>query len=127
MGKSSFQLHFDGSNLHVFDDATNLIRSFLATSGRRGSTFEHQDIKDYGPIPEGRYTLDPKSFSEGGILRNLTGDWGKWRAPLEPFPGTNTYGRSGFFIHGGDSPGSAGCIDIGHADTELHDLLKDHE
>jgi hypothetical protein len=26
--------------------------------------------------------------------------------------GTQTYGRSGFCIHGGDSPGSAGCIDL---------------
>lgn len=27
--------------------------------------------------------------------------------------GTNTLGRSGFFLHGGTIPGSAGCIDIG--------------
>ena len=25
---------------------------------------------------------------------------------------TNTYGRSGFSVHGGVEPGSAGCIDL---------------
>ncbi|HEY6138895.1 MAG TPA: hypothetical protein VI670_14135 [Thermoanaerobaculia bacterium] len=27
-------------------------------------------------------------------------------------PGTNTYGRGGFFLYGGAVPGSAGCIDM---------------
>jgi hypothetical protein len=31
---------------------------------------------------------------------------------LNPLPGTDTRGRSGFSIHGGAKPGSAGCIDL---------------
>jgi hypothetical protein len=31
---------------------------------------------------------------------------------LEPANDTTTYNRSGFSIHGGDTPGSAGCIDL---------------
>ncbi|OJT23973.1 hypothetical protein BO221_16965 [Archangium sp. Cb G35] len=38
--------------------------------------------------------------------------WGKHRIWLKPKSGTKTYGRSGFSIHGGDNPGSAGCIDL---------------
>ena len=43
--------------------------------------------------------------------------WGNFRAPLQPYPSTNTYGltsekRGGFYIHGGAIPGSHGCIDL---------------
>ena len=40
-------------------------------------------------------------------------------------PGTQTYGRGGFFIHGGTHPGSAGCIHVTGPDgmeTFLADL-----
>lgn len=60
----------------------------------------------------------------GDVARNTTGDWGDWRITLSPLSTTDTMGRSGFFIHGGSTPGSAGCIDIGGGlsgdnDTEL--------
>lgn len=64
-----------------------------------------QSIHDVGPIPVGQYLIgtffdDP---TKGPIVAHLT-----------PLPGTNTYGRTGFMIHG-DSilhPGTAslGCI-----------------
>jgi hypothetical protein len=38
--------------------------------------------------------------------------WGNYRAPIYPLPGTNTYGRGGFYVHGGTFPGSHGCIDL---------------
>ena len=38
--------------------------------------------------------------------------------------GTNTHGRSGFFLHGGRIPGSAGCIDVGSGEFTLFPLLK---
>ncbi len=51
-------------------------------------------------------------------------DWGEYRVPAHPNEGTNTLGRSGFFIHGGKTPGSAGCIDVGDADKEFFPRLK---
>jgi len=54
-----------------------------------------QDKKDKGPIPKGKWKI--------GIPIN------KW-APLTPEPGTNTYGRSGFYIHGWGE--RRGCIAI---------------
>ena len=36
---------------------------------------------------------------------------------------TNTYGRSGFSIHGGWSKGSAGCIDIPWQTNKLNDFM----
>jgi hypothetical protein len=92
--------------------------------------------KNKGPLPPGDYTADINQLSNpgplGDLFRNMLGDWGDWRVPITPNQGTNTLGRSGFFLHGGSSPGSAGCIDIGggifgdtNTDRLLNDLLLD--
>jgi len=36
------------------------------------------------------------------------------------------YNRSGFFLHGGDRPGSAGCIDVGQNDVKLFPEIIKH-
>jgi hypothetical protein len=43
---------------------------------------------------------------------------------MHPDNKTNMYGRSGFFFHGGEKPGSAGCVDVGCNDEELFPLMK---
>jgi len=43
---------------------------------------------------------------------------------LHPEPGTETYRRGGFFIHGGGRWGSKGCIDLENGDSQLHHLFK---
>jgi len=50
-------------------------------------------------------------------------DWGHARVPLHPLSPTNTYGRDGFFLHGGIFKGSAGCVDVGSNDTKLLNAL----
>jgi hypothetical protein len=108
---------------------------FPATSGRPNCGCD-ETSKDNGPIPRGDYTINPNDLSNPpwykDIPRNTRGDWGDWRVPMIPNPGTNTYGRSGFFMHGGALPGSAGCIDIGGGlfgnsttDQLLNDILND--
>lgn len=110
--------------------------SIIATSGR-GSDMNRPECeckKNTGPIPRGNYMAfmwnlsNPGAF--GDLLRNMRGDWGDWRVPLTPIGGTST--RSGFFLHGGSNPGSAGCIDAGggiwgdaNTDRLLNDLLQD--
>jgi RHS repeat-associated protein len=76
--------------------------------------------KGIGPIPPGDYQIDAQNMSDPSlpwdILRTGGGfgaDWGDWRIRIDPLPGTNTFGRDGFYLHGGRLPGSAGCIDIG--------------
>lgn len=39
--------------------------------------------------------------------------WGTHMVKLKPSGNNKTYGRKNFYIHGGDYPGSAGCIDLG--------------
>ena len=87
--------------------------------------------RNEGPIPIGTYYIVPSELSDpsvpGDFTRRTQGDWGDWRVRLHPSRSTNTFGRDGFFIHGGDTPGSAGCIDIGGGlfGNNLTDSLRD--
>jgi uncharacterized protein RhaS with RHS repeats len=89
-----------------------------------------------GPIPPGGYSINVFELSHPGIIRGIArqfrGDWGDWRVPIKPLSPTQTYGRNGFYLHGGIFPGSAGCIDFGggifgneYTDRVLDDLLND--
>jgi hypothetical protein len=50
--------------------------------------------------------------------------WGAVRAPLTAEDGTNTFGRGGFFLHGGKYPGSQGCIDVTSYDLMLFSYIQ---
>lgn len=121
----------------LFDGATLVWRSasadridrtaWSAVSGRPGyQTKEHQNLVDKGPLPEGCWHVKQSRYQKmqrtalevlknefgGGKWPGGASSWGHHRVWLEPATGTNTLGRSGFSIHGGDTPGSAGCIDL---------------
>ncbi|REL27046.1 DUF2778 domain-containing protein [Thalassotalea euphylliae] len=95
--------------------------TYPATSGRgecrNNNSKSCQKAEWQGPIPVGNYIIRSSDLSDPGIIgdlaRNTRGDWGDWRVRLIPATGTQTYGRKGFFLHGGSKSGSAGCIDIG--------------
>ena len=108
--------------LQYYDNNGNSVGTYPYTTGRPGVT--DPTISGQGPIPLGTYTADPQPISEGGFLRNFLGDWGKYRVPLKADDGTQTFGRDGFFLHGGKKPGSAGCIDVGGNDTDLFGHLR---
>ena len=66
--------------------------------------------------PRRRYWLDPSQLVDLRerwlySIRYETA-WGTHRITIHPFDSTHTFGRGGFFIHGGTSAGSAGCIDL---------------
>jgi hypothetical protein len=110
-------LTFDGSTL-----ATSSGRTWPAVSGRpdASGTFDYsparQRLRDAGPIPAGTYWLDPDqlvNLSERWLYSwRFEGAWGTHRITIHPFDSTRAFGRGGFFIHGGSSAGSAGCIDL---------------
>jgi hypothetical protein len=107
--------------------------------------------KDAGPTPPGKYTVGPIQSRQGdtetvGVIsalwKKLTGKfdntpvekqgfysnsdyskvgWGNYRATITPQSGTDTHGRSSFYIHGGALPGSHGCIDL---TDEMGDFAK---
>lgn len=97
-------------------------------SGRSGyQTKEFQKEKAQGPLPEGEWIVSQGEYQkmpERNVFEQFVNEvgrgawpggessWGKHRIWLKPKPGTHTYGRSGFSIHGGDTAGSAGCVDL---------------
>jgi len=129
-GATAVTLSFDGEYLWMYGlkflesprscSVLNGPLKYPAVSGAplRGKfvySVERQTQKNAGPIPEGRYWITPSEIWQAGIINWLIGmetGWGKFRITIHPYPTTNTYGRGGFFIHGGDEPGSIGCIDL---------------
>lgn len=69
---------------------------------------EAEEVHDVGPIPAGEWTIKE--------LIEHHGTHGPYVLRLEPKPGTNTFGRSGFLMHGKPKApadiksGSHGCI-----------------
>ena len=97
----------------------------------------HQNVPNKGPIPEGTYYANQnqrQNITAFDAVAGIVGHgkwpgsvpaWGTKRVWLQPDDNTNTYGRSGFTIHGGLSKGSAGCIDIPWQTGKLSNYLDD--
>jgi Domain of unknown function (DUF4157) len=114
-------LKFDGVELDCGTGGT-----FLAVSGEertdaQGKYFDYSpdaQRKPGGPIPEGVYWLNPEELKNLSWrrLKDKTSwpeiGWGSHAITIHPFETTPTFGRGGFFIHGGAVPGSIGCIDV---------------
>jgi hypothetical protein len=122
------RLRFSGYNLYMVKGGL-VIHSYPGVSGKplEGGTFDYsqgrQKQANAGPIPEGTYWIRPKELSPAGWFRSRE-SWGNYRITIHPFTTTETYGRGGFFIHGGTHAGSAGCINLhGDMDNFERDLL----
>ena len=127
--KAVVTLHFNGTTLTML--SSGKMFSYPAVSGRPGAaggfdySVDNQKQKNKGPIPEGTYWIRPDELQENSWSRvfNPTSAWGNFWISIHPFTTTETYGRGGFFIHGGDVPGSAGCVDLtSHMDQFVKDL-----
>ena len=71
---------------------------------------KYQDVQMVGPIPQGKWTI-------GTFFDQVPGK-GPIVAHLTPVEGTETFGRSGFMIHGDNAAAnrssSEGCIILAH-------------
>ena len=126
---------FDGEYENWMNDG----RVYKRWKGMSGATdFQkafYQNVAGKGPLPEGTYWVKQNNLQHwddlpwynklassvsGGRISDKkfgawpggTKSWGKHRIWLEPDANTNTYGRNGLAIHGGDEFGSEGCIDL---------------
>lgn len=120
-------LSFDGSSLRWLENGL-VSRRWPAMSGKRGfSGAEHQAARSQGPIPAGHYVARQQRldrWDDVSLVKKLLAianrgpfpsgpmAWGHHRIWLDALPGTRTFGRSGFSIHGGWVAGSNGCIDL---------------
>lgn len=84
---------------------------------------DYQNVPDVGPIPQGSYAIDAPIDSP---------THGPYVLPLTPLNGTETFGRSGFLIHGdevqhvGEHLASLGCIIMPRSVRELIWASSDH-
>ncbi|MBD2535620.1 DUF2778 domain-containing protein, partial [Nostoc flagelliforme FACHB-838] len=143
--RADVELNFDLNSLKVSDVNYNVDMPGLewkGTSGRDGyQNPASQNLENKGPIPEEQYLVDPartQSISDisswdrfkgnfgGGTWPGLEKSWGGHRTWLTHSTTTNTFGRSGFTIHGGAVPGSAGCIDLTSRNNSFHGWLRSH-
>lgn len=142
-GEGNISLFFDGKKLHMsvigkdscYKLEYNAVSGLPDAKGGFDYSRQRQAKADVGPIPEGRYWINPDEFWEKAWYKFGMGSaWGNYRITIHPFVDTNTYGsvgpvtglfvpRGGFFIHGGSTPGSKGCIDLsGEMDKFFNDL-----
>lgn len=128
--KSVISLLFNGESL-VMRTASGTLKTYTAFSGKpiNGKfdySVDRQKASSLGPIPEGSYWINPSDLWENNwlksALRTPRSAWGDYRITIRVFPGTQTHSRGGFFIHGGDVAGSAGCIDLTHS---MNQFVKD--
>lgn len=120
-------LRFDGARLSHIDNAGGVVQSWPAVSGAPGSGPADSYRRNYGPIPEGDYSVDPNKVNYDRWWKwgwGNSDDWGTVRTPIDPKSGTNTGGRDEMYIHGGRRPGSIGCIDLTGHNDHFHDWLK---
>lgn len=144
-------VEFDGNNVDLYKygqyNGNKLQNGQLQgnLNGQSGDDYHqssaYQNVANHGPIPEGTYWADQNQRQNIGLLDAVLGGitkvfnlpygtwkgsipaWGTKRVWLRPDANTNTYGRSGFSIHGGLSKGSAGCIDIPWQTGKLSNYL----
>jgi hypothetical protein len=94
-----------------------------------------------GPIPEGLYYINKdqiqkrsdqpwykESMNRFGFGSFPGGDqsWGDNRWWIKPEAGTETFGRSGFTLHGGAIWGSRGCVDLGRGLNRFTDMFMNN-
>lgn len=130
-------LTFDGSRL-CWIGVPHQGKCWNGVSGAKGfQSKEHQDVKDKGPLPEGRWRVRQDRYQKFddiplwnqlisrtpwlGLWPGGPTAWGRNRIWIEPAPGTISRGRTDLAIHGGDYQGSAGCVDLTH---QMPDFTK---
>ncbi|WP_082733960.1 tlde1 domain-containing protein [Polycladidibacter hongkongensis] len=124
---ANIRLAFDGLKLQAIDVKTGAVaRSRDAISGRpNNQSASLSNVPDTGPIPSGNWSISTENIinmndlplwrqvlSETGFVspRGGVSSWGNTFVRIDASGVTETYGRSGFHIHGGSEAGSAGCM-----------------
>lgn len=94
---------YQQSTGNFYDENNTLLEKGYSGKDPHKDNPDSQGVANYGPIPRGRWRIGAHTNSKGPYTIILT-----------PEPGTNTFGRSAFRIHGDSisNPGNAsqGCI-----------------
>jgi len=129
------KLFFDGEQVVAYDPGNGTILGrWDAVSGDLNeegeSNPDNVQVEDVGPIPEGEFTVDPGDSNENKWWKPGWGSeesWGNVRTEIKPKSGTEVHDRDGMYMHGGEEPGSAGCVDMTGDNNDFHDWLAEQD
>ncbi len=134
-------LEFDGSNLKWMEDGAEKYKWKAMSGSPDYQNRMYQARKGQGPLPEGEWNVrqsraqhydNASDFQKfvgrlgRGQWPNGTASWGNHRVWLDPSEDTYTYGRGGLAIHGGNSFGSNGCIDLENGMDDFNDKYSSY-
>lgn len=90
-------------------------------------SYSRQGLANEGGIPTGLYYIETKeerSIRTSPLSHGLRSpSWGTYSWTLHPDEDTDTRHRSGFFIHGGSSFNTKGCIDLQRGDVKFQEYF----
>jgi len=128
---------FDGEKVVAIDNDSGIVlESWDAVSGlvdeNQQTQPETSGIKNEGPLPEGKYTVNADDSNRHRWYKRDWGStdaWGHIRTVIEPQEGTDLLGREPgtMYFHGGNDPESRGCIDLTDDNEDFHDWLDDYD
>lgn len=105
------RLMFDGYTLYWQGSNPSTYTGFSGQANEGAK----ESVKDTGPIPQGKYAIDPNNIE----LLQPSPDWGSHRVKAEPYKATVDRMsdcfkviRTGMYIHGGSVTGTSGCIEL---------------
>lgn len=148
VNKPDMSIHFNGKFLTIrkVDGDTIVRETYPAVSGRRGddgefdNSRERQRMVNQGPIPEGEYWINPQEIlriedtSFWNQLKGMFGrgyfpggkySWGEGKINIYPYKvDVDGVERGNFTVHGGEDPGSAGCIDLMGNDVDFFKFIE---
>lgn len=135
-GGQTTQMDFDGFELRVSGAiplTVPAVSGLRATNPKSGGVdwtgSDKQDEPNKGPIPEGKYYLEPSEVETKGFP---SGPWGNYRTRLHEswttavWRSATTERTAGFFLHqDGGNDGTAGCIGLSsdHDNKAVHGLI----
>ncbi len=138
---------FDGYTLTLYNSNGVVVDAWQAMSGNNGfQKPSEQNLSFKGPLTEGTYSFSTNDIQPltafdvaTSVLSPLSNAllgtqafgkfpgamfaWGTERVALNPDP-LSSGDRGNFFIHGGVTVGSAGCIDLGPNEQAYFDAVR---
>ncbi len=131
----NLELNFDNKTLSAYDTSYGIAMPGLSWEGVSGNSGND-------PIPEGIWSADPNKTQNwadvsgarkaGSLVSGITQNIPLIGGKIGPWPGgpaawgtqrtelSNSSGDTGYYIHGGWTAGSAGCIDLTSNNNSFH-------
>lgn len=108
LGQRETNMQKDSNGHGILGWASNGLSNMRGV-GKLWRFFTSKDYRDFS------HFNNRKMYPNAPVFAKHPYGWGEYRFALKPDKGTDTFGRTNMYLHGGAEPGSLGCVDIGSA------------